>query len=824
MNSDDTKQNVDLKNNNKDSTIKFNVKLKKIKLAKSLALTKSRKKKVATNANELESNVDDRIRSVALSKFIFRKASRLKKLGKIKSEINSVIIDLTTSEDNILTRSQTALQGFGLDKKFIGLSVDDILQKINPAYNKNDEPSDEPSDENLPDNQTSPNKENSQVDFFIPDDENNSLNKPNETSKTSKTSKTNESIETVDTDDNNLVTVVEQIKKIEEEVRQIKDVQQIKDVKYVKDVKQVQQTSNVGNVGNDQQIKLVKPDTKQSNADDSNSSKKENSPASLDVRVNKNVDTKEDVEQNNDKIYEYLVQKGELGIADYILDLMTTPEPKEKNLSEIKANTVEIKHLSVINSDIRKSLQELEENVVDEQDTSISIPQKLEAESQKDTTVGVEKEGTGFLESILEMLFGKNILKLLMSSGSVLGFATSILGTGWSFISGKVSTLFGTMIKKSLKPFKLILDGFKLVMEKIKSAISKIPGIKKLLPDFKSTKGIKDKKETKKLSKATKSAKESKLSIEKDTDKKTKKASKYSKKLSSSKIKGFKKPTGLLKKLTKFTKVIPFIGTAITAGTAIYSAQDGYRNAGEILGKENTNLTTTDKLAAAAGSLINDVSFGLMSTKQSAEKILKATEPKDELIQKYENKGLIDCDVIGNSEVLDWNAMNTIPAKDLKEIIDYDDWSKEDEEKLTQIYNKKTKVKNESKSDAASSKQTKINDLETGIVALKSEKLKAEETNDTAKEDSVAKSIKTLEKRILALSKATRGEKTTKEYIDKTTQMQKVENTSRTLVETTKNTYTNKTPTKQANTSGMSSINNISTPAKNYKPHELFEK
>jgi hypothetical protein len=643
VNSEDVKQNVELKNNNKDSSIKFNLKLQKIKLAKKLAITSSRKKNVAKNANELESDVDDRIRSVALSKFIFRKAQRLKKLGQIKSEINSVILDLTTSEDSVLTRSNSALQGFGLDKKFIGLSIEQILAKIEPSYKKKPKKPVEPVE-------------------------------PAQTPETPKTSE--------------------------------------------------------------------KPETSEP--------KKQAVPDKLKISSNKDVDTTEDVEQTNDKIYEYLVQKGELGIADYILDLMTKPEAKEKNVSEVKANTAEIKHLSVINSDIREKLSDMEENMVDEQDTSVSIPKKLEQEQQNTQLMEQEKEGKGFLQSVLKMLFGNNILKLLMSSGSVLGIATTILGTGWKFLKGKISTLFSTMIKLALKPFKLILDGFKFVMNQMKTAISKIPSIKKLLPDFKTNKEKKANKDAKKLSRATKSAK---------------KMPEYSKKLSESRIKGNKTPTGLLKKLTKFTKFIPFIGTAIAAGTAIYSAQDGYNNAGEILGKDKDTLTTTDKLAAAAGSLVNDVSFGLISSRETAEKILKLTQPE-----------------------------KSKPEEVLKE-------------------------------DAQNSKNSKINMLETGIAALKTEQLKAEKVNDTVKQENISRSIDQLQEKIKSLSIVAQANKTTKEDINKNKQIQLVEDTSRKLVDTTKNGFGDASKViQQGIQQGFNSINTINGSNTNHKPHELFQK
>jgi len=141
------------------------------------------------------------------------------------------------------------------------------------------------------------------------------------------------------------------------------------------------------------------------------------------------------------------------------------------------------------------------------------------------------------------------------------------------------------------------------------------------------------------------------------------------------------KPKGLLKKLLRFTKPIPFLGTAIAAGTAIYSAQDGYRNADEILEKDQADLTELDRLATAAGALVNDVSFGVLSTRGTAEKIIEwvDSEEKDRIIEKYQNElGIIDYDTIGDSEIEDWDKFYGLSSREMEEIISLDDWDEDD--------------------------------------------------------------------------------------------------------------------------------------------------
>jgi hypothetical protein len=98
--------------------------------------------------------------------------------------------------------------------------------------------------------------------------------------------------------------------------------------------------------------------------------------------------------------------------------------------SEIEKNTEEVKRLSSINSDIYQKLDELEEALVDEQDTSISIQERLEEEivQQNNTTVEEKsKDPSGsFIGAILKMIFGADIFDLL-AGGSLFRLAKAII-------------------------------------------------------------------------------------------------------------------------------------------------------------------------------------------------------------------------------------------------------------------------------------------------------------------------------------------------------------------------------------------------------------
>ena len=62
-------------------------------------------------------------------------------------------------------------------------------------------------------------------------------------------------------------------------------------------------------------------------------------------------------------------------------------------------------------------------------------------------------------------------------------------------------------------------------------------------------------------------------------------------------------------------KAIPGLGIAATVGMAAFDAYDGWKNAGEITGKADKDLTTRDKAEAATASALSGLTFGLVSSK-----------------------------------------------------------------------------------------------------------------------------------------------------------------------------------------------------------------
>ena len=584
--------------NKKQSSIKISVKLKKLELAGKLALSKGKKTKIQGQAVELLKEVDTKIKSLALQKFVVRKVKRLQALGEKRDRINELISAMhqsraTIFDSTIVDDAKRAVLGFGIDKKFIGLSAEEVLDKVNAVRRNNNSAK--------PTTRVSSNKKNTNI------------------------------------------------------------------------------TNNANNRGAAQ------------------------------VKLNPNTDVASNVKQNNEKIYDYLVQSGEFDIADYVLDLMTAPQKNgedPKKLSEVQKNTEEIKKLSVINSGIREELKEIKENMLDEQDTSIDLPKKLQQKKEQEAKGTPKKEGkkegASFLDSIMAFIGGTALSwfwKLLRGAKGVVEFAGTIIRSGWKVISGLLGKLFSSKFALAFaSAFKGAFDSaykvasraalatiefLKTGFSKLVDLVRKIPGIGKLIPESwgssKKTPKPGDPVKTSDKPSPKSGDKPSKLSDSKlgSGDDLAKNAAKKASK-EAAKDTVAKKGAKILPKLLKFAKPIPLIGAAVTAGTAIYAAYDGYQNAAEITGKRTP--TTEQRYIAAAASVVDDVSFGMLSSKTAAAKIMEwvSSEEVKETRAKYEAKGIITYNRIGDSSVNNWDELRRLPAEEIQKIIDIDDWSNKD--------------------------------------------------------------------------------------------------------------------------------------------------
>lgn len=402
----------------------------------------------------------------------------------------------------------------------------------------------------------------------------------------------------------------------------------------------------------------------------------------LKVKSNSDVDTIADIERNNEKIYQYLLDSGEVDIANYVLDLMTAPSnPKLQKTSDIQTelyrNSEEIKKLSLINKGIYEELEKIREQQIDEQDTSVNLPiqEKIQQEIIKEDNNSntKEKKGFGFWDAIKALGLGAsfayfsglfdddNFKKSIefIKSGDFSGLVEHLSGLDW--LNGIIKTAALALITAAIGPIKGAIKLLQVGMKSAKWAAETVSRLVKVLPNipeigkyFKSFtsanapeikigKSVNDGLDTN-AKKPTKLSSNIDEKIAKSTQVESKVESKVTKKLSSSKI--VKKSSAIVSKLAKFTKFVPFLGLAIASGTAIYAANDGYQNADKILGIPAEQLTETHKVAAAAGSLIEDFLWPVSpEAKTTADLVLKAAaalgmdvQPKNTEIKQDDQK------------------------------------------------------------------------------------------------------------------------------------------------------------------------------------------
>ena len=342
-------------------------------------ISEKKKEDLTEKANNLQDDIDLKIKSIAYNKFVFRKAKKLKELGKNREEINVLIEDLEKAsiKETMMDKIKSGIFGFGIDKNFVGLSVDEIIKKVNqpalPAH----------SIKELDSSLTS-----SAPELLLPED------KPEEPTD-------NKQLQKAISDNNDsrddLSVITKRVDSLEGYVQELQN--QTIEIPELPDL-----------TGDDVNSISEKPTKEPS----STGPVKPNT--GLELQWNADTDSIDDIDTNNEKIYDYLIKTGEIDIADYVLDLMTKPKVADdtEKLSEIQTNTEAVKELTVTEKKISEVLNEINENMVDEQDTSITQASPSfqptfdydslikDAKSTKDDKP--EDESGGLLSSILGAL------------------------------------------------------------------------------------------------------------------------------------------------------------------------------------------------------------------------------------------------------------------------------------------------------------------------------------------------------------------------------------------------------------------------------------
>ena len=122
----------------------------------------------------------------------------------------------------------------------------------------------------------------------------------------------------------------------------------------------------------------------------------------------------------------------------------------------------------------------------------------------------------------------------------------------------------------------------------------------------------------------------------------------------------------------------------VAAVLAAADAAAGYQNASENLGVKESELTTTNKISSAVASAL---SLGLMDADYMSKAVNNSIGGNPDL-KRFEAAGLIKHVDLGDSKITDWDAIEKLSKDDIARIINIDDWSKEDEERLNELYQK----------------------------------------------------------------------------------------------------------------------------------------
>jgi hypothetical protein len=385
----------------------------------------------------------------------------------------------------------------------------------------------------------------------------------------------------------------------------------------------------------------------------------------FDKKLNYDVATDEKIKETNEKLVGYMQGRGENTAVEQIEHLIENQVPKNKKPT-VK-NPINDKLLG-INTEILGVLKDIRDDAFDEQDTSV----KMLSAKQSNISFPVgdkNQSGEG-------------------GAGAGMGLGGLLAGFGLN------------KLRKLLNPKKtpkVDADNKKKIADNKKQ----IADNKKKISDNKKLATANKNAANKQAAEAKKKAAEAKKKASQTTKKPSTKTDTFNNKplanqakppkvgginhasnVPQTQVKSIKPQkvtsSGIARKLMKFTKVIPFLGTAITAGTAIYAAEDGYKRADEILGVPKKELTKVEKLAAAAGAVVNDFSFGMVDAKETAETILEYSQDKEKerIIKKYQDGlNVIDHDLITHSEIVDIDRISVLTPTEIQEIISLDDWS-----------------------------------------------------------------------------------------------------------------------------------------------------
>jgi hypothetical protein len=152
------------------------------------------------------------------------------------------------------------------------------------------------------------------------------------------------------------------------------------------------------------------------------------------------------------------------------------------------------------------------------------------------------------------------------------------------------------------------------------------------------------------------------------------------------------KGKGILPKGLGMLKHIPKFGMGMGGmGTALASGGSAVASGGSALATGAAGMASSAMSGIGAFAAANPIGAAVLATAAIGAGAymlwdsMRGSDEAKEAFDAAEDAGLVDHDVIGDSEILDWEGIKKLSPKAIDGLIEYDDWSNEDMKRLKEI-------------------------------------------------------------------------------------------------------------------------------------------
>lgn len=213
----------------------------------------------------------------------------------------------------------------------------------------------------------------------------------------------------------------------------------------------------------ERQVRVADADAKSKRIKiDVDANNKEYEPIKLTVQEDESSIHK--IAENNEKIYERLMDMGEVQMANHVHAMMERVKvgPKHKYVAEIQDNTNVLKTVSQVNNGIEQHLKALREMFHQGQDTDIEsklAEDAIKEKEEEEEEVFLREDDPNLLTWLLDLIFGRAFGAIFRTVfrgvKSIFGLGVRLLAPmiGWILksLTGGITTLFNNLFAKPLE-------------------------------------------------------------------------------------------------------------------------------------------------------------------------------------------------------------------------------------------------------------------------------------------------------------------------------------------------------------------------------------